>query len=112
LNYTPTSPFLQRIKRLHLAHHFHNESGNFGITSFLWDRVFATYYAKAKDVARSPTVFNIGYTAAEAARFPWVQQLSNGIRRDGSPRPFGQRADGPEPAPDLATQDSIRSRGA
>jgi sterol desaturase/sphingolipid hydroxylase (fatty acid hydroxylase superfamily) len=112
LNYTPKSSFLQRIKRLHLAHHFHNESGNFGITSFLWDRVFATYYAKAKDVARSPTVFNIGYTAAEAARFPWVQQLSNGIRRDGSPRPFGQRADGPEPAPDLATQDSIRSRGA
>jgi sterol desaturase/sphingolipid hydroxylase (fatty acid hydroxylase superfamily) len=112
LNYAPKSAFLQRIKRLHLAHHFHNESGNFGITNFLWDRAFATYYAKAKDVARSPTVFNIGYTAAEAVRFPWVQQLSNGIRRDGSPRPFGQRADGPEPAPDLATQDSIRSSGA
>jgi hypothetical protein len=57
-------------------------------------------------------VFNIGYTAAEAARFPWVQQLSNGVRRDGSPRPFGQRANGSEPAADLSPPDSIRSRGA
>jgi sterol desaturase/sphingolipid hydroxylase (fatty acid hydroxylase superfamily) len=112
LNYAPKSAFLQRIKRLHLAHHFHNESGNFGITNFLWDRAFATYYAKAKDVARSPTVFNIGYTAAEAARFPWVQQLSNGVRRDGSPRPFGQRGAGQDSAGDLSTPDSISSRGA
>ena len=112
LNYTPTSTFLQRIKRLHLAHHFHNEGGNFGITNFLWDHVFATYYAKAKDVARSPTVFNIGYTAAEAERFPWVQQLSNGVRRDGSPRPFGQRSAEQESAADLSTQDGIRSSGA
>ena len=108
LNYTPRLPYLQRIKRLHLAHHFHNESGNFGITNFLWDRVFATYYAKAKDVTRSPTVFNIGYTAAEAERFPWVQQLSNGIRRDGGPRPFGQRA----AVAELPAQDRIRSRDA
>jgi sterol desaturase/sphingolipid hydroxylase (fatty acid hydroxylase superfamily) len=112
LNYAPKSAFLQRIKRLHLAHHFHNETGNFGITSFLWDQVFATYYAKAKDIARSPTVFNIGYTAAEAERFPWVQQLSHGIRRDGSPRPFGQPANGPEAAGDLSPQDSLRSSGA
>jgi len=111
LNYTPKLLFLQRIKRLHLAHHFHSEAGNFGITNFLWDRVFATYYAKAKDVARSPTVFNIGYTAAEAERFPWVQQLSNGVRRDGSPRPFGRRDEG-EPAADLSPQDGIRSRRA
>jgi sterol desaturase/sphingolipid hydroxylase (fatty acid hydroxylase superfamily) len=106
LNHTPKSPFLQRIKRLHLAHHFHNESGNFGITNFLWDRAFGTYYARAKDVARSATVFNIGYTAAEAQRFPWVQQMSSGIRRDGSPRPFGSRATDPE------TQESGRSGGA
>ena len=112
LNYTPRSQFLQRIKRLHLAHHFHNEGGNFGITNFLWDHVFATYYAKAKDVARSPTVFNIGYTASEAERFPWVQQLSNGVRRDGSPRPFGQRGAAAEPNAELSTPDSIRSSGA
>ena len=92
LNYTPKSAFLQRVKRLHLAHHFHNEQGNYGITNFAWDRLFGSFYAKAKDVPRSATVFNIGYTAAEAERFPWVQRMSNGIRRDGSPRPFG-RAD-------------------
>jgi len=92
LNYTPKSTFLQRVKRLHLAHHFHNEQGNYGITNFAWDRLFGSFYAKAKDVPRSATVFNIGYTAAEAERFPWVQRMSNGIRRDGSPRPFG-RAD-------------------
>ena len=106
LNYTPKSQFLQRIKRLHLAHHFHNETGNFGITNYLWDRVFGTYYAKAKDVPRSATVFNIGYTAGEAERFPWVQQMSNGIRRDSSPRPFGQRS-AEQPAPD-----GIRPSGA
>jgi sterol desaturase/sphingolipid hydroxylase (fatty acid hydroxylase superfamily) len=110
LNYTPKSPFLQRIKRLHLAHHFHNETGNFGITNYLWDRVFGTYYAKARDVPRSATVFNIGYTAAEAERFPWVQQMSDGIRRDGSPRPFGQR--GAEQPADRSTPDGIRPSGA
>jgi sterol desaturase/sphingolipid hydroxylase (fatty acid hydroxylase superfamily) len=112
LNYTPKSQFLQRIKRLHLAHHFHNETGNFGITNYLWDRLLGTYYAKAKDVPRSATVFNIGYTASEAERFPWVQRMSNGIRRDGSPRPFGQRGAEPEPSADRSTVDGIRPSGA
>jgi sterol desaturase/sphingolipid hydroxylase (fatty acid hydroxylase superfamily) len=112
LNYTPKSQFLQRIKRLHLAHHFHNETGNFGITNYLWDRILGTYYGKAKDVPRSATVFNIGYTAAEAERFPWVQQMSNGIRRDGSPRPFGQRGSESEQPADRSTPDGIRPSGA
>lgn len=86
LNYAPRSRFLQRIKRLHLAHHFHNESGNFGITNFLWDRLFGTLYEKPKLVPRSPTVFNLGYTAAEAERYPWVAALSQGMRGDGGPR--------------------------
>src|SRR3989442_5247301 len=79
----PKSPFLQRIKRLHLAHHFHNETGNYGITSFIWDRVFRTLYEEAKDIPRSSTVFNMGYTRAEAERYPWVQQLSKSPRGDG-----------------------------
>lgn len=109
LNSAPKSRFLQDIKRLHLAHHFHNETGNFGITNFLCDRVLGTYYAKAKDVPRSPTVFNIGYTEAEAQRYPWVQQLSNGVRRDGGPRPFGRPADMPAAA---GTADGIRPNQA
>ncbi|MDX1710739.1 MAG: sterol desaturase family protein [Rhodovibrionaceae bacterium] len=86
LNFQPKSKFLQRIKRLHLAHHFHNEAGNYGITNFLWDRVLSTYYASPKEVAKSPTVFNLGYTADEAERYPWVLELSGGERRDDGPK--------------------------
>ena len=67
---------LRDIKRNHLAHHFHNEQGNFGITSSVWDRVLGTYYAQPKDVRRSPTAHNLGYTAEMAERYPWVAALS------------------------------------
>lgn len=77
LNHVPKWAFLRRIKRLHLAHHFHNETGNFGITNFMWDRLFGTLYGKPKDVPRSPTVFDLGYTTVEAERYPWVAQLSD-----------------------------------
>jgi sterol desaturase/sphingolipid hydroxylase (fatty acid hydroxylase superfamily) len=101
LNYTPKSPFLKEIKRLHLAHHFHNEQGNYGITNYFWDRLFGTYYAQASDLPKSPTVFNLGYTAQEAERYPWVARLSGGTRGDGHPRRFwgqeGQAA--PESTP-------------
>jgi sterol desaturase/sphingolipid hydroxylase (fatty acid hydroxylase superfamily) len=99
LNTTPKSAFLKRIKRLHLAHHFHNEHGNFGITSFACDRLFGTYYAKSRLVPKSPTAFNIGYTEEMAARYPWVNELSNFTRGDGDPRRF-RRDDG---APNAAT---------
>ena len=88
LNHTPKSRYLQRIKRLHLAHHFHNETGNFGITSHLWDRVLGTLYETVRAVPHSKTVFNLGYTAAEAERYPWVADLSGGTRGDGNPRRF------------------------
>lgn len=88
LNTTPKSAFMQRIKKLHLAHHFHNEQGNFGITNFFWDRLFGTYYAKPKLRPKSATVFNIGYTEEMAARYPWVAKLSNGTRGDSNPRRF------------------------
>jgi sterol desaturase/sphingolipid hydroxylase (fatty acid hydroxylase superfamily) len=88
LNTKPRSAFLQRIKRLHLAHHFHNEQGNFGITSFLWDRMLGSYYESPRQVAKSATVFNLGYTEDEAARYPWVAALSGGTRGDQNPRRF------------------------
>ena len=43
LSYKPKNPILARMKQLHMAHHFHNEQGNYGITNFLWDRVFGTF---------------------------------------------------------------------
>ena len=76
LRYTPKFAFLRRIKKLHLMHHFHNEQGNYGITNFLWDRLLGTFYAEAEAVARSETVFDLGYAGAERERYPWVMRLS------------------------------------
>ena len=79
LNYKPRSHLTQRLKRDHLAHHFHNESGNYGIVSFLPDRLLGTYYGRVGDVPKSATVFNLGYDLDEARRYPWV------MRRTGAP---------------------------
>lgn len=76
LKYAPKLRFLQRIKRLHLAHHYHNENGNYGITNFFWDRVLASYYDKPSAVPRSPTVRNLGYAGAERETYPWVGDLT------------------------------------
>jgi len=86
LNFRPRSQMMQTMKRLHLLHHFHDEHGNHGITSFVVDRLLGTYYANARDRAKSATAFNLGYDEAEAGRFPWVAEASaDGIRvgRDG-----------------------------
>jgi sterol desaturase/sphingolipid hydroxylase (fatty acid hydroxylase superfamily) len=83
LSYKPRLGYLQRIKRLHLAHHFHNETGNFGITSNFWDHIFGTYYEKPGAVPLSPTARDLGYSGAERERFPWVAQLSDGHAKDG-----------------------------
>jgi len=90
LNVLPDWPFLQRMKRLHVAHHYHSEQGNFGIADMFWDHVFGTFYASAKDTPKSPTVYNLGYTADEAERYPWVKDLSNGRRLDDGPRGINQ----------------------
>ena len=86
LNHLPDWRFLQRLKQLHLAHHFHSEKGNYGIIDFFWDRAFGTYYDNAKEAPRSATVFNLGYTEEEAQKYPWVKELSGGERRDDGPR--------------------------
>jgi sterol desaturase/sphingolipid hydroxylase (fatty acid hydroxylase superfamily) len=88
LNFAPRSKFLQRIKKLHLQHHFHNEQGNYGITNYAWDRLLGTYYATARERPKSATVFNLGYTEDEASRYPWVAAQSHGTRGDDNPRRF------------------------
>ena len=85
LNYKPRSAWLRRAKELHLAHHFHHEEGNYGITEFGLDRLFGTFYASARDRPRSPHVFNLGYDRAEAERFPWVARLTGALPRDRPP---------------------------
>jgi sterol desaturase/sphingolipid hydroxylase (fatty acid hydroxylase superfamily) len=86
LGVQPRSAWLRRLKRLHLAHHFHDETGNFGIVSFAVDRLFGTYYDAPAERSRSAHVFDLGYDAAEAARYPWVADLSGGPPRSGPPR--------------------------
>ena len=77
LRFTPKSRILMVMKKRHLAHHFHSERGNFGITNFMWDRLFGTYYSDPKSFPVSATTFNLGYTAEAAERYPWVAELSD-----------------------------------
>lgn len=73
----PDSRFLSHIKAAHLAHHFYNENGNFGITNLFWDKLFGTYYAASREMPKSPTVFNLGYDEETASMYPWVARLDS-----------------------------------
>ena len=86
LAYKPRNRALAEMKRRHMAHHFHDENGNYGITTFFWDRLFGTFYDKAADrPEKSPTVFNLGYTPEVAEKYPHVARLSGGVAT-GHPR--------------------------
>lgn len=87
LNVKPRNRLLLRIKQLHLAHHFHDETSNFGITTPLVDHLAGTYRADPRDRPRSPTVFNLGYDVEEAKRYPWVADLTGAPPRDRPPGP-------------------------
>jgi len=82
LNYKPKSRFIQKMKREHLLHHFHNEKINLGIVSFTPDRMLGTYAAGARDCPKSATVFNLGYDLDEARRYPWVMEITGAPPRD------------------------------
>ncbi|MET0271262.1 MAG: sterol desaturase family protein [Sphingomonas sp.] len=85
LSYKPTNKWAAAIKSRHMAHHFHDETGNFGITNFVWDKLFGTLYERVSERKKSPTVFNLGYTAEVAERHPHVARLSGGVV-DSHPR--------------------------
>lgn len=85
LAYKPRYRFLAVMKARHMEHHFHDETGNFGITNFAWDRAFGTYYTRPDRPAKSPTVFNLGYSEDVARSYPWVAQRSGGVA-GGHPR--------------------------
>ncbi len=90
LPYKPRNRVLARMKALHLAHHFHDENGNYGITNFAWDRLFGTLYERRDRPRKSPTVFNLGYDEEAARRYPWVGRLS----LDMAPAPAVARRSG------------------
>ena len=72
LNFIPKNPWLRAIKKQHMAHHFHSEQGNFGITSDIVDRLVGSRYGSMEEQPRSPSVNNLGYDDREAERYPWV----------------------------------------
>jgi sterol desaturase/sphingolipid hydroxylase (fatty acid hydroxylase superfamily) len=79
LAYKPKSKLLAEMKKRHMAHHFHDENGNYGITTFFWDKLLGTYYDRPDRPQKSPTVFNLGYTPEMAERYPHVARLSGGV---------------------------------
>lgn len=79
LAYKPKAKFIVMMKTRHMAHHFHDETGNFGITNYFWDRLFNTLYDRVSDRKKSPTVFNLGYTPEVAKVYPYVADLSGGV---------------------------------
>ncbi|MBC7987833.1 MAG: sterol desaturase family protein [Sphingomonadaceae bacterium] len=79
LKYKPRQKWLAQMKARHMAHHFHDESGNYGITNYFWDKVFGTFYDRQDRAVKSPTVFNLGYTPEQAELYPWVSELSGGV---------------------------------
>ncbi len=86
LNYTPKSAWLRRIKKQHMSHHFHNETGNFGITTTIVDRLVGSYYAGSDERSRSAHVYDLGYDQEEAKRYPWVALRSPPPRQRTQPR--------------------------
>jgi sterol desaturase/sphingolipid hydroxylase (fatty acid hydroxylase superfamily) len=77
LAFEPQSNFWRISKKRHLAHHFQNEAGNFGIAEFFWDNIFGTFYAEPEDRPRSATARNLGYTDETAKVYPWVKELTD-----------------------------------
>ncbi len=85
LAFKPKYKWVQTMKQRHNEHHYFDETGNFGITNYAWDRVLGTFYEKKERPKRSPTVFNLGYDEKIAETYPWVKELSGGIA-SGHPR--------------------------
>jgi sterol desaturase/sphingolipid hydroxylase (fatty acid hydroxylase superfamily) len=85
LAYKPKLKIIAEMKKRHMAHHFHDETGNFGITNYFWDKALGTFYDRPERPKKSATVFNLGYTPEVARRYPWVAQLSGGVAT-GHPR--------------------------
>ena len=79
LAFKPKWKWVQHMKQRHNEHHYFDETGNFGITNYTWDRLLGTYYQKKDRPKRSPTVFNLGYDEEVAKTYPWVKELSGGI---------------------------------
>jgi sterol desaturase/sphingolipid hydroxylase (fatty acid hydroxylase superfamily) len=70
--------YLKSIRTNHVLHHFHSESGNYGITNEFSDVLFGTRYDDKSLPPRSRTVRNLGYDEEMREAFPWIAQIEAG----------------------------------
>jgi sterol desaturase/sphingolipid hydroxylase (fatty acid hydroxylase superfamily) len=75
------SPMMQYMRRHHLLHHFHSETGNYGIVTSVADRILGTAYDSPREMAASATVKNLGYAGEEVEKYPWVADLDHTPQR-------------------------------
>ncbi len=85
LGYLPKWAWVREMKKFHMAHHFHNENGNYGITNLFWDRLVGTFYVGAADRPKSATVFNLGYDEEVAKQYPYVAKMTQGWPHTANP---------------------------
>ncbi|MCC7345910.1 MAG: sterol desaturase family protein [Variibacter sp.] len=84
------NPYLLRMRKHHIAHHYVDENGNYGITTDVVDRLVGTAVNFAKNPARSPTVNNLGYTSEVAQQYPWVEEIEREVGSGKSPGLAGE----------------------
>ncbi|QLQ81813.1 hypothetical protein HG537_0G00670 [Torulaspora globosa] len=52
LHHSKLPPYMRRLKKYHLEHHYKNYQLGFGVTSWFWDKVFGTYLAPNSPVSQ------------------------------------------------------------
>lgn len=52
LHHSKLPPFLRKLKKYHLEHHYKNYQLGFGVTSWFWDTVFGTYLAPSSPISQ------------------------------------------------------------
>src|SRR5262249_3692044 len=85
LAHQPESALFPRNTRLHLGPHLHHQTGNSAIAHLFWDRLLGTFYGHVREVPRSVTVFNLGYSDQAAERWPYVALLTKDWGRGQRP---------------------------
>jgi sterol desaturase/sphingolipid hydroxylase (fatty acid hydroxylase superfamily) len=74
MDYDFESSYFRYRRQAHAIHHYIDENRNFGITSSVADRLLGTLVGDKKELKRSPTVRNLGYTGEFADRYPYLKR--------------------------------------
>ncbi|AET38418.1 fatty acid alpha-hydroxylase Ecym_2712 [Eremothecium cymbalariae DBVPG len=53
LHHRKLPPFMRKLKKYHLEHHYKNYELGFGVTSWYWDKVFNTYLSPTAPLSRA-----------------------------------------------------------